>query len=60
MGLEIEGDMKSGRAKILRKIVKPKCRCDDVLHSKREERGGKDTIKGTCFQFDKNTHKTPT
>ena len=38
--------MKSGRAKMLRKIVKSKCR-RDVVHSKREERRGKDTIKVT-------------
>ena len=36
-GLEIEGVIKFGHAKILRKIVKRKCRCD-MLHSKREER----------------------
>ena len=41
--------MKVGLAKTLPKIVKPRGPCD-VLHSKREERGGKDTIniKVTC------------
>ena len=48
MGLEIEGDKKYGRAKILRNTVKPKCRCN-VLHSKSEEGGGKDTIKVACI-----------
>ena len=46
--LEIDRVMKCERAKILRKIAKLKCR-SDVLHSKREERGGKDIIKVHVF-----------
>ena len=60
--LEIEGVMKSGRAKELRKLAKPKRRCD-ALHSKKGGKGraGKGTIKvKTHFQFGKNTHTTPT
>ena len=48
------------KVRVMRKIGKPKCRCN-VLHSKMEEGNGRKggyQSKMCCFQLDKNIHTT--